>query len=121
MMMMAAPDAPFHTLEDIVEQSRAEPNSVTFALTGAGTMPHISILALNEGARHRDPASALPRLGRGDAGAARRRGLLKEQVPILVAADRSGATLAHVLPDTTWPASRCPNRARRSFQTAHLR
>ena len=50
MVMMATKDSPFQTIEDIIEQAKAEPNSVVFASTGAGTLPHISILALNEAA-----------------------------------------------------------------------
>jgi transposase-like protein len=49
----------------------------------------------------RKGAKKLDRKPRKRGGVAQKRGLSKEQVPILVAADRSGTTLTHVLPDTT--------------------
>ena len=50
MVMMVTQESEYQTLEAILEKSKAEPSSVTFASTGAGTLPHISILALNEAA-----------------------------------------------------------------------
>ena len=50
MVMMVTQESEYQTLEAIIEKSKAEPSSVTFASTGAGTLPHISILALNEAA-----------------------------------------------------------------------
>ena len=49
----------------------------------------------------RKGARKLDRKPRKRGGVARKRGLSKEQVPIMVAADRSGTTFTHVLPDTT--------------------
>ena len=49
----------------------------------------------------RKGARKLDRKPRKRGGVAKKRGLSKEQVPILVAADRSGTTFTHVLPDTT--------------------
>jgi transposase-like protein len=46
-------------------------------------------------------ARKLDRKPRKRGGVAKKRGLSKEQVPILVAADRSGTTFTAVLPDTT--------------------
>lgn len=46
-------------------------------------------------------ARKLDRKPRKRGGVASKRGLSKEQVPILVAADRSGTTFTRVLPDTT--------------------
>jgi transposase-like protein len=49
----------------------------------------------------RKGAKKLDRKPRKRGGVAQKRGLSKEQVPILVAADRSGTTFTAVLPDTT--------------------
>jgi transposase-like protein len=49
----------------------------------------------------RKGARKLDRKARKRGGVANKRGLSKEQVPILVAADRSGTTFTAVLPDTT--------------------
>lgn len=49
----------------------------------------------------RKGARKLDRKPRKRGGVAKKRGLSKEQVPILVAADRSGTTFTAVLPDTT--------------------
>lgn len=49
----------------------------------------------------RKGAKKLERKPRKRGGVAKKRGLSKEQVPILVAADRSGTTVTAVLPDTT--------------------
>ena len=49
----------------------------------------------------RKGAKKLDRKARKRGGVAKKRGLSKEQVPILVAADRSGTTVTRVLPDTT--------------------
>lgn len=49
----------------------------------------------------RKGAKKLDRKPRKRGGVAKKRGLSKEQVPILVAADRSGTTVSAVLPDTT--------------------
>jgi len=49
----------------------------------------------------RKGARKLDRKPRKRGGVAPKRGLSKEQVPILVAADRSGTTLTRVLPETT--------------------
>jgi len=49
----------------------------------------------------RKGARKLDRKPRKRGGVAKKRGLSKEQVPIMVAADRSGTTFTHVLPDTT--------------------
>ena len=54
----------------------------------------------------RKGARKLDRKPRKRGGVAQKRGLSKEQVPILVAADRSGTTLTAVLPDTTAAAIR---------------
>ena len=43
----------------------------------------------------------LDRKPRRRGGKARKRGLSREQVPILVAADRAGETLSHTLPPST--------------------
>jgi transposase-like protein len=48
----------------------------------------------------RKGARELDRKPRKRGGVAKKRGLSREQVPILVAADRSGTTVTHVLPDT---------------------
>jgi len=48
----------------------------------------------------RKGAKKLDRKPRKRGGVAKKRGLSREQVPILVAADRSGTTVTHVLPDT---------------------
>lgn len=50
MLMMAAPDSKFHTVKDVIEAAKANPGQVKFASTGAGTLPHISILALDDAA-----------------------------------------------------------------------
>ena len=49
----------------------------------------------------RKGARKLDRKPHKRGGVAKKRGRSKEQVPILVAADRSGMTFTHVLPDTT--------------------
>ena len=49
----------------------------------------------------RKGARKLGRKPRKRGGVAKKRGLSKEQVPILVAADRSGTTVTRVLPETT--------------------
>lgn len=50
MLMMVTKESPYQTLDDIISASREKPGSVKFASTGAGTLPHISILALNQAA-----------------------------------------------------------------------
>lgn len=64
-------------------------------LKGIVEADETSVLTSRKGARKLDRKP----LKRG--GVAQKRGLSKEQVPILVAADRSGTTFTHVLPDTT--------------------
>ena len=49
----------------------------------------------------RKGAKKLDRKPRKRGGVAQKRGLSKEQVPIMVAADRSGTTFTAVMPDTT--------------------
>lgn len=47
MLMMVPKDSAYESLEDIIAQAKANPGKVKFASTGAGTLPHISILALD--------------------------------------------------------------------------
>ena len=54
----------------------------------------------------RKGARKLDRKPRKRGGVAQKRRLSKEQVPILVAADRSGTTFTRVLSDTTAPTIR---------------
>lgn len=64
-------------------------------LKGIVEADETDVLSSRKGARKLD------REPRERGGVAQKRGLSKEQVPIMVAADRSGATFTAVLPDTT--------------------
>ena len=48
MLMMTAPNSKLKSVEDIVAAAKANPGSIRFASTGAGTLPHISIIALDD-------------------------------------------------------------------------
>ena len=67
----------------------------TVKLKGIVEVDETYVLTSRKGARKLD------RKPRKRGGVAQKRGLSKEQVPILVAADRSGTTVSAVLPDTT--------------------
>ena len=67
----------------------------TVKLKGIVEADETYVLTSRKGARKLD------RKPRKRGGVASKRRLSKEQVPILVAADRSGTTLTRVLPDTT--------------------
>jgi transposase-like protein len=67
----------------------------TVKLKGIVEADETYVLTSRKGARKLD------RKARKRGGVASKRGLSKEQVPILVAADRSGTTFTRVLPDTT--------------------
>lgn len=47
MLMMTAPDSELTSVQDVVDAAKADPGQLTFASAGAGTLPHISILALD--------------------------------------------------------------------------
>lgn len=49
MLMMAAPDSRFSSASEVVDAARADANQVTFGTVGAGSLPHLAVLAL-EGA-----------------------------------------------------------------------
>jgi transposase-like protein len=67
----------------------------TIKLKGIVEADETYVLTSRKGARKLD------RKARKRGGVAQKRGLSKEQVPILVAADRSGTTFTAVLPETT--------------------
>jgi transposase-like protein len=73
------------------------------AAVEAGTMKLKGIVEADETyvLTSRKGAKKLDRKARKRGGVAQKRGLSKEQVPILVAADRGGTTVTAVLPDTT--------------------
>ncbi len=48
MLMMATKTSKYKTLKDVVDGAKADPGQVKIASTGAGTLPHISILALDK-------------------------------------------------------------------------
>lgn len=48
MLMMTAPGSKLKSLKDVIEAAKATPGELRFASTGAGTLPHISILALDD-------------------------------------------------------------------------
>lgn len=50
MLMMVTQASPYRSLQDVLDDAKANPGKVKFASTGAGTLPHISILALNKAA-----------------------------------------------------------------------
>lgn len=50
MLMMVTKDSNFKSVQDMVDAAKASPGKVKFASTGAGTLPHISILALDDAA-----------------------------------------------------------------------
>jgi tripartite-type tricarboxylate transporter receptor subunit TctC len=50
MLMMVTQASPYRSLQDVLDDAKANPAKVKFASTGAGTLPHISILALNKAA-----------------------------------------------------------------------
>ena len=50
MLMMVTQASPYRSLKDVLDDAKANPGKVKFASTGAGTLPHISILALNKAA-----------------------------------------------------------------------
>lgn len=47
MLMMVPKDSPFKSAKDIIAKAKANPGTMKFASTGAGTLPHISIVALD--------------------------------------------------------------------------
>ncbi|MEZ5909765.1 MAG: tripartite tricarboxylate transporter substrate binding protein [Hyphomicrobiaceae bacterium] len=51
MLMMVTKKSKFKTLADIIKEAKANPGKVKFSSTGAGTLPHISIVALNDMAK----------------------------------------------------------------------
>lgn len=46
LVTMVRPDSEYNSIEDLMDAVRAKPGSVTMASSGAGTMPHLAILAL---------------------------------------------------------------------------
>ena len=50
MLMMVPKTSKYNTLKDVIDDAKANPGSVKFASTGAGTLPHIAILGLNDAA-----------------------------------------------------------------------
>lgn len=50
MLMMAAPDSRFSTAEEVIEAAQAGTNAVTFGTVGAGSLPHLAVLALESAA-----------------------------------------------------------------------
>ena len=49
-MMMVPKTSKLQTLNDVIETAKANPGKLKFASSGAGTLPHIAILALNKAA-----------------------------------------------------------------------
>ncbi|MEZ5738059.1 MAG: tripartite tricarboxylate transporter substrate binding protein [Burkholderiaceae bacterium] len=49
-VMMATKASGIKTLEDVIKAAKAEPGKLKFGSAGAGTLPHIAILALNKAA-----------------------------------------------------------------------
>ncbi|MCP5149262.1 MAG: tripartite tricarboxylate transporter substrate binding protein [Ectothiorhodospiraceae bacterium] len=50
MLMMVPPSSKYQSLQNVLDDAKANPGKVKFASTGAGTLPHISILGLNKAA-----------------------------------------------------------------------
>lgn len=50
MVTMSTKESKYKTLNDIIEDAKANPNTIRCASSGAGTLPHIAILALNKAA-----------------------------------------------------------------------
>lgn len=50
MVVMVTQESPYHSIEDLVEDARSRPGEVTYASTGAGTLPHITTIALQSDA-----------------------------------------------------------------------
>ncbi len=48
MLMMTAPESRLKSVQDVIDAAKATPGELRFASTGAGTLPHISILALDD-------------------------------------------------------------------------
>ena len=48
--MMAPKDSPFKTVQDVIAAAKADPGKIKFGSAGAGTLPHVCILALNKAA-----------------------------------------------------------------------
>lgn len=46
-LMMVRSDSPFQTVEDVIAAAKENPGGINFASTGPGTLPHISIMALD--------------------------------------------------------------------------
>lgn len=50
MLMMAAPDSRFSSAEEVISAAKENPGQVAFGSVGAGSLPHLAILALNDAA-----------------------------------------------------------------------
>ena len=48
MLMMTAPGSKLKSVDDVIAAAKATPGELRFASTGAGTLPHISILAFDD-------------------------------------------------------------------------
>jgi tripartite-type tricarboxylate transporter receptor subunit TctC len=48
--IMVRQDSPYRTVEDLVEAARAAPGDILYGSAGAGTLPHISMIALGKAA-----------------------------------------------------------------------
>ncbi|MGB7300116.1 MAG: tripartite tricarboxylate transporter substrate binding protein, partial [Burkholderiaceae bacterium] len=49
-VMSSAPGSNIKTIEDVIKAAKDNPGQLKFGSAGAGTLPHIAILALNKGA-----------------------------------------------------------------------
>jgi tripartite-type tricarboxylate transporter receptor subunit TctC len=48
--IMVRQDSPYRTVEDLVEAARAAPGNILYGSAGAGTLPHVSMIALGKAA-----------------------------------------------------------------------
>ena len=65
MLMMVPPESRFTSAEQVIEAAQADPGQVTFGSVGAGSLPHLAILALNDAAGVE--TKHIPFQGSGDA------------------------------------------------------
>ena len=48
-VISVTPDTPYKTLKDLIEAAKAKPNSITAAASGAGSIHHLNLLAVENG------------------------------------------------------------------------